>query len=283
LQIFVELPTKQMSAAAKVESTEKKPRDSKKGGKKEENNAAASTPKEVTEKKPVIEYKQVSDSLVGKTASGTIEKVIYAKAKFGFIYLNDGKPLTDNTPRIYYNFKNYTNLPDFPPKVSYEVEFQVEKDENGRTFAGNIKLTAAGLAAATARKEAFAKQMETETKSKADAQAAKAVKAKEATSGGAAVATKDEGEKKKKSKKPRKKVDPATLKSVVLKVTCDGKSETKDVTATIGVSLGALKVAATTAFGVADSYKIYAANGELLSRAIFKGYNDGDKIHLKAE
>ncbi len=276
-----------MSAAAKVENSDKKPRDNrKKGGKKEEKPAdagAAAAPKEAAVKKPAIEYKQVSDSLVGKTVTGTIEKVIYAKAKFGFIYLNDGKPLTDNTPRIYYSFKNYTNLPDFPPKVSYEVEFQVEKDESGRTFAGNIKLTAAGMAAAVARKETLAKR-EAESKSKSEGQAAAKAAKKDAAAGGAAVATKDgEGEKKKKTKKPRKKVDPATLKSVVLKATCDGKSETKDVPATIGVSLGALKVAATTAFGVADTYKIYTASGELLSRTIFKGYNDGDKIHLKAE
>lgn len=275
-----------MSAAAKVENTEQKPRDNrKKGGKKEENTAdadAASAPKEAVAKKPVIEYKQVSDSLVGKTVTGIIEKVIYAKLKFGFIYLNDGNPLTDNTPRIYYNFKNYTNLPDFPPKVSYEVEFQVERDESGRTYAGNIKLTAAGMATAVARKEALAMK-EAESKSKAVGQAAAKASKKEAVAGGAAATAKDGEGEKKKTKKPRKKVDPATLKSVVLKATCDGKGETKDVSATIGVSLGALKVAATTAFGVPDTYKIYTASGELLSRTIFKGYNDGDKIHLKAE
>ena len=166
----------------------------------------AASDEEPKEPREVILSPPVPASMIGTTASGKICDVVKrGRGQFGFIFIGEGS--RSETPRIYFSFKDYSDT-SFPPRRGYLVEFECAEDEAKRAYACNVRLTADGLKEATERDLKY--QSNPENK-------------KEST-----------GERR--VRKPRK--DFGEGRSVVLKVTCEGKSESKQVTADVTQSIG---------------------------------------------
>jgi len=79
-------------------------------------------------------------------------------------------------------------------------------------------------------------------------------------------------------RKPRNKRSEE-VRTVVLKVTCEGKEGVKEITAKVGKSIGLLKHDAVVAFDAPVSYNVFF-NGERLEKAAFDTITDGALIHL---
>jgi len=102
----------------------------------------------------------VPTSLMGKKATGKIQDIVKrGRGHFGFILIGDGP--RSETPRIYFNFKDFIET-KFPPRRGYLVEFKVSEDEEKRTCATEVKLTEEGMKEAEEREEAFQKRMAAE-------------------------------------------------------------------------------------------------------------------------
>lgn len=164
------------------------------------------TEEEPKEPREVILSPPVPASMIGTTVSGKICDVVKrGRGQFGFIFIGEGS--RSETPRIYFSFKDYSDT-GFPPRRGYLVEFECAEDDTKRAYACNVRLTAEGIKEATDRDLKY--QSNPDNK-------------KEST-----------GERR--VRKPRK--DLAEGRSVVLKVTCEGKSESKQVTADVTQSIG---------------------------------------------
>lgn len=165
----------------------------------------------------------VPKSMIGTTVTGKICDIVKrGRGQFGFILIGEGS--RSETPRIYFSFKDYTEA-NYPPRRSYLVEFECSEDDSERAFASNVRLTAEGLKEASERDAKY--QANSETK-------------KEPT-----------GERR--VRRPRKDVGEG--RTVVLKVTCEGMTETKQVTANVTQSIG--KIANLFASVNANMIKIY--------------------------
>lgn len=192
---------------------------------------------------------------LGLTVSGKICDIVKrGKGQFGFIYVGEG--LHSVTPRVYFSFKEYTET-KFPPRRGYLVEFECAEDASDRVFASNVRLTAAGAKEAEEREEKYLSNPDNR---------------------------KDQnGERRER----RQRKDEDEGRSVVLKVTCEGESETKQVTANVAQSIGKLKHAATLEFCAPIDFKVFCRitpetpEGVLLSRAILTEMSDNDVIHIK--
>lgn len=148
----------------------------------------------------------VPKSMIGTTVTGKICDIVKkGRGQFGFIFIGEGT--RTETPRIYFSFKDYTET-NFPPRRGFLVEFECAEDESERSFASKVRLTPEGLIEAGARDVRY--QANSEMK-------------KETT-----------GERR--VRRPRKEVGEG--RTVVLKVTCEGRDETKQVTANVTQSIG---------------------------------------------
>ena len=157
----------------------------------------------------------VPKSMIGTTVTGKIcDIVMRGRGQFGFIFIGEGS--RTETPRIYFSFKDYTET-TFPPRRGYLVELECAEDETQRAYATNVRLTAEGLKEATERDAKY--QSNPDNK-------------KEPT-----------GERR--VRRPRK--DYGEGRTVVLKVTCEGMTETKQVTANVTQSIGKYRQSIVTA------------------------------------
>ena len=150
----------------------------------------------------------VPPSIIGQTVTGKICDIVKrGRGQFGFIFIGEGSRA--ETPRIYFSFKDY-NEENFPPHRGYLVEFECAEDDAKRAYASNVRLTAKGIEEASERNAKYPSIAEKE---------------------------KEPGdERERRGRRPKK--DLGEGRSVVLKVTCEGMSETKQVTADVTQSLG---------------------------------------------
>ena len=213
---------------------------------------------------------EVAESAFGKVQFGRVCDVLNrGREKFGFVYIlpsdgfvpkkEDGTEglgfsLYGEYPRVYFSFTEWKE--ELKARKNDVVTFTVLKDDKDRPYASNVSFTPSGKAAAAAREEAY--------KLKAAEAPAKAPKSSEQVDA---------------EKKERKTRKPIDTRAVVLKVTAEGFTETKEVTAVIGETLGKLKHSGVVAFECPIHFTIYH-KGELLTKAVLEGLSDGDSIHL---
>jgi hypothetical protein len=185
-----------------------------------------------------------------KTVTGKICDIVKrGRGQFGFIHIGEG-PKRSDTPRIYFSFKDFTET-KFPPRRGYLVEFECAKDQSNRSYAANVKLTEEGLKEAEERDLKY--MINPDNK-------------RESTGG---------------ERKPRR--DEMEGRNIVLMVTCEGESETKQITANVAHSIGKLKhlAGAPMEFNVFCHITPETPDGVLLSRAILNEMSDNEMIHIK--
>lgn len=157
-------------------------------------------PRETTMSPPVPK------SMIGTTVTGKICDIVKkGRGQFGFIFIGEGT--RTETPRIYFSFKDYTET-NFPPRRGFLVEFECAEDDSERSFASKVRLTPEGLIEAGARDVRY--QANSEMKKESNGE--------------------------RRVRRPRKEVGEG--RTVVLKVTCEGRDETKQVTANVTQSIG---------------------------------------------
>lgn len=125
----------------------------KKEGGEGEAKASTQAPRE---RRPRPENVPVPSEMVGTSSIGNITTVILkGRGQFGWISADGGNAEMprDETPRVYFNFKDYTSE-EYPPRKGLQVSFDIAKDAEDRVYALNVKLTAQGLKTANERKEA---------------------------------------------------------------------------------------------------------------------------------
>lgn len=192
---------------------------------------------------------------IGETVSGKICDIVKrGRGQFGFIYVGEGPH--SETPRVYFSFKEYTET-KFPPRRGYLVEFECAEDDTDRVFASNVRLTTAGMKEAEEREEKYLSNPDSRRE--------------------------QNGERRER----RQRKDEEEGRNVVLKVTCEGESETKQVTANVAQSIGKLKHAATVEFSAPIEFQVFcritpeSPDGILLSRSILNEMSDNDVIHIR--
>lgn len=210
---------------------------------------------------------EVPSDLIGKAAVGEICDIIKrGRGKFGFIYIGEGEFSRSETPRIYFNFKDYDDKV-YLPRRGYSVEFVCKTDESNRPYAAEITLTAKGLEQAQAREAKISSDGAPKVIREVDVIEAETEKISA------------------RRRRPRRNFDD---RSISLVVQCDGKGdESKIIDAKLSQSIGKLKHSATKEFDAPHSFNIYCqitpANPEgiLLTKAILKQMADNDVIYLK--
>jgi len=219
---------------------------------------------------------------MGKLAKGTVSVI---KQGFGFIDIDGGdstKP-REGLPRIYFKKKDF-NDEKFRVRRGYLVTFKVEKDEEGKTYASEIKLTVEGQASAVAINEAITKKREEAKAEKAAQNNTEKKPAGKAAGGGGGGGGETTTDKPKRARRIRKSVE----KVVKVKVTCEGKKDEimVDLTLKRQTKLGQVKAITCKAIEAPLNYSIYSKspdNSETIffTKAILNKLKDGDHIHLK--
>lgn len=200
----------------------------------------------------------VPPELIGTTVAGRICDIVRrGRGQFGFIFIGDDENSSRaDTPRVYFNFKDYTET-KFPPRRGYLVQFTCAEDDEKRVLATDVKLTEQGLQEATIREEEFQKKV----------------------ASGEQRAPRERRER-------RERSDEDEI-PVALKVTCEGKVGEKQITVKLSQSIGKLKHTAAEEFDAVGEYTVYChvssenPEGTLLTRAILAEMTDNDVIHLK--
>jgi hypothetical protein len=261
-----------MSSAA-TESSRRRPN-------KTATESAPAATTETSEKRtrpPRVETVPVPESYVGKTFTGRISDVIRvgvpkSRPAFGFINIGPNVEPEESTPRIYFKRGDYLDPEEvhYLPRRGFEVEFTVNKSEEGKFYATGVKLTAAGREEANVNKQ------------KADeAKAAKIVAGviPAPTAGKAKADSRSAG--RPRTRKPREH-DDTTVK---LLISLDGKPGTKEIDVKLGRPLGALKRDVIKEFEAEGDFIINhvtadAPAGTFLTIPIFKTLKDGDRLHF---
>lgn len=205
--------------------------------------------------------------MLGKKATGIVATVV-KKGRYNFGFITLGAEGDASAPTIYFNPTAVVDTNLFLRK-GYEVELVVGKDEDGRTSAKEIKLTAAGEKTKVERDAAFEAR-------RAERAAAPAPAAAAAVAGG-------EEDRKPRVRKPRPPAAEGTPLS--LKVTCQGHAGEKTVDVHNLISVGRLKGISTTAFEAPVAYNVYHVPKDgsahvFLTKAVLSTLSNGDKIHL---
>ena len=176
------------------------------GGRARATEDAKGSDEEPAQARETIMSPSVPKSMIGTTVTGKICDIVKrGRGQFGFILIGEGT--RSETPRIYFSFKDYTEV-NYPPRRSYLVEFECSEDDSERAFASNVRLTPEGLKDASERDA----KHQANPEAKRDPVAERRVR------------------------RPRKDVGEG--RTVVLKVTCEGMTETKQVTANVTQSIG---------------------------------------------
>jgi len=204
----------------------------------------------------------VPSDLVGKRTVGLVSAIVRrGRLKFGFISLGTEEIAENESVKIYFSFESLSD-PNLFLRRGYPVEFTVNLDEKGRSFASDIMLTAAGVTVAAEREAAIAqRKLERGAEEKFD------------------------GPKKERAPREPRERKPLEEKPVVLKVTCEGKSEVKFIEFNMAQSVGKLKNIATTHFDAPVHYNVFhlspaAPQGVFLTKSILVKLNTNDAIHL---
>jgi len=203
----------------------------------------------------------VPPEMIGKHCVGIITAIIRrGRVKFGFIHIGDEKTPTTEAPRIYFSFQ-YLKDTSLILRKGYNVQFTVKKDEKDRPHAADIELTEAGKIGAAEREASIAQK-----------------RSEREASGESA----EHADRERRPRRPRKVLEE---KNVVLKVTCDGVTGSKDITFDLNQSIGKLKNTASTAFEAPVTHNVYHVTkenpkGEFLTKAILSGLVAGDHVHL---
>jgi hypothetical protein len=159
----------------------------------------------------------VPEEFSGQIKTGKICDILKrGRGQFGFIYIGEGG--RDVAPRIYFSFKSYIEE-RFSPRKGYLVEFECCRDESGRAFASDVKLTEDGIKDAEEKEKKYLSSNPDNRREK------------------------------------REIVDDG--RNVVLSVTCEGKEEIKQVTANVRQSIGKLKHNAIVAFDAAIDFQVF--------------------------
>ena len=116
------------------------------GGRGKAGEPTVPSDEEPVEAREIILSPPIPKSMIGTTAVGKISDVVKkGRAHYGFIVIGEGT--RDLTPRIYFNFKEYTET-KFPPRRGHIVEFMCAEDSSERAYAENVRLTKEGSVAA---------------------------------------------------------------------------------------------------------------------------------------
>jgi hypothetical protein len=165
-------------------------------------------PREERQPREIIPSPELPEELFGKTLTGKISDIVKrGRGQFGFIFVGEGA--RNEIPRVYFSFNNYTET-SFPPRKGYMVEFECGKDDSGRSFAQEVRLTEEGLKEAEMRVAADQSRQENKKENPTI------------------------------DRKERRRKDEEGGRNVVLKVTCEGYEETKQVTANVAQSIGTI-------------------------------------------
>jgi len=90
---------------------------------------------------PRVASVPVPADFIGTNKEGTIDAISKkGKHSFGFIAIGDGSTPREETPRIYFNFNDYTDEV-FAPRRGYAVAFTCLNDDKGRAYASALTLT----------------------------------------------------------------------------------------------------------------------------------------------
>lgn len=229
---------------------------------------------EVTAEKPKRERAPivpVPSDMIGKTITGTVYTVIRrGRFNFGFITPGTDGTVDEKTPQIYFN-PSCLGDAGLVLRKGYTVECTVELDEEKRSVAKNIKLTAEGVKAKEEREAEIAKKR---AERQQQAPAAQPEKKEEAAE--------EKKDAPRRQKRIRKRPEGRT---VTLKVKVEGGNDEKSIEANVSQSIGKLKSIAVTATGAATDCSVYYVSaenpkGEFLTKAIFSKLNDNDTILL---
>ena len=224
------------------------------GAAKTEASGEAAAPRERKERPESV---PVPASFTGLTKVGVVSAIIRkGRVKFGFINICPGPEIDESAPRIYFSF---AQLADSTTTIrrGYVVSFKCSLDETGRAFADGIDLTEEGKRIAAAKEVEIAARRAERPAEDGDKPAAA-----------------------KRERAPRERRQQED-KFVDLKVTCEGKAETKTITFNFAQSVGKLKNVATTAFEAPVEYNVFH-EGVFLTKALLVTLQEGDKIHLAA-
>jgi len=98
----------------------------------------------------------VPPEFIGTTQIGVVSAINTKqyKNKFGFIHICPGPKINLNAPRIYFNF-NTVKKSTFLIRRGYLVSFTCNLDDQQRSYAADIELTEEGLKLATEREAAI--------------------------------------------------------------------------------------------------------------------------------
>ena len=227
-------------------------------GPKKEEGAVPSEPRERKERPASLPF---PPELVGKKTNGLVAAIVRrGRLKFGFINLGLEEKAEGEATRIYFSFANLTEE-DLFLRRGYPVEFVVLSDEKGRPYASDIKLTENGKVVAAEREAAITQQR---------------------LERGAEEHSAPKRERAPRERRERKPVEPRLL---VLRVTCEGKSETKAIEFDVAQSVGKLKNVACTEFEAPVHYNVFhvskeAPAGVFLTKAILVTLSANDTLHL---
>eukprot|EP01038_Epipyxis_sp_PR26KG_P010037 gene10037-13494_t len=220
-----------------------------------------------------IEHIPVPTAVYGKTIVGVVATIMRrGSAKYGFIAIVSSPTVeaTREDPRIYFSFKNLVDS-SLTLRKGYSVSFKVETDESNRPYAGSIELTEEG------KKQAEIKEAEI-------AEKRSELKVVDVADGAAAVAPTSgvKGAPRERRERPKRVFEE---KIVSLKVTCEGKTETKTIDFNVNQSIGKLKIIATKEFDSPSTYSVYhvAAAGAtpvFLTKSLLIKIAPGEFIHL---
>mmetsp|Transcript_47300 Transcript_47300/g.96666 ORF Transcript_47300/g.96666 Transcript_47300/m.96666 type:complete len:249 (+) Transcript_47300:27-773(+) len=240
-----------MSTAAPTTNTDgAKRRNRSRGGAGRRRGPKTETNAEGEKERP--ESTPVPAGFKGQKKVGVVSAIIRkGRGKFGFIHICPGPEIDEAAPRIYFNMEDIPAT-EGTMRRGYIVSFTCSTDETDRFFASGLSLTAEGKVIAAEREAAIA------------------VRNPERKEGG------EPAEKKERARRERK---PREDKFVDMKVTCEGKSETKTITFNFAQSIGKLKSVATTEFDCPVEYNVFA-NGVFLTKAILITMAAGDSLHL---
>lgn len=254
-------------------------------------------------RKPRVETVDLSDDQLGKTVTGTICDVIrmgeFNRPAFGFINLGDNVEPVEDIPRIYFNRKQYLDESHRYPRRGYCVEFVVNKDDEGRFYASDVRLTEQGRVAADLQKLEFDKSKAERASTSGPATTFTSKPPRTETRNEPRTVTRNEprtetgsesrNEARNDSRPPNRRTRrPIDDKVVNLKISVEGKEGVKDVEFKVGRALGALKRDVMRIFNARGNFVMKHITdeedeGTFLTVAILKTLEDGDRVHFAIE
>ena len=202
----------------------------------------------------------------GQRVIGVVNTVIRkGKLNFGFLTIGSAEATVDeSTPRIYFNPSCVAEEGKVILRRGYTVEFTVEKDEQSRAIAKDIKLTPEGAKTRDEREAAIAERRAERQQVQKEEKVSTEIKTEENKEGRG---------------KPKRVRQRKEGRKITLNAKAEGCSEEKTVEINVNQNIGKLKVMASKELGITAETSVYF-NGEFLTKAILRKLNDNDTIVL---